>query len=97
MNLMDYLVAAPEMTLLSLLCVVLVVDLFIDDEHRALTFWVSMLALAGTLAALFWTMPEARTVIFSGSYVSDSLSQSFQPEPRTHLGGEFSTRGGTIA
>ena len=75
MNLMDYLVAAPEMTLLSLLCVVLVVDLFIDDEHRALTFWVSMLALASTLAALFWTMPEARTVIFSGSYVSDSLSQ----------------------
>ena len=75
MNLMDYLVAAPEMTLLSLLCVVLVVDLFIDNEHRALTFWFSMLALAGTLLALNWTMPEARTVIFSGSYVSDALSQ----------------------
>jgi len=75
MNLMDYLVAAPEMTLLSLLCVVLVADLFIDNEHRALTFWFSMLALAGTLLALYWTMPEARTVIFSGSYVSDSLSQ----------------------
>ncbi len=63
------------MTLLSLLCVVLVADLFIDNEHRALTFWFSMLALAGTLLALYWTMPEARTVIFSGSYVSDSLSQ----------------------
>ena len=75
MNAMDYLVAAPEMTLLSLLCVVLIADLFIDSEHRALTFWFSMLALAGTLAALYWTMPEARTVIFSGSYVSDSLSQ----------------------
>ncbi|MCH8099756.1 MAG: NADH-quinone oxidoreductase subunit NuoN [Proteobacteria bacterium] len=75
MNLMDYLVAAPEMTLLSLLCVVLIADLFMDSEHRALTFWFSMLALAGTLAALYWTMPEARTVIFSGSYVSDSLSQ----------------------
>jgi len=75
MNAMDYLVAAPEMTLLSLLCVVLIADLFIDNEHRALTFWFSMLALAGTLVALYWTMPEARTVIFSGSYVSDSLSQ----------------------
>ena len=63
------------MTLLSLLCVVLIADLFMDSEHRALTFWFSMLALAGTLAALYWTMPEARTVIFSGSYVSDSLSQ----------------------
>ena len=75
MNAMDYLVAAPEMTLLGLLCVVIIADLFIDNEHRALTFWFSMLALAGTLAALYWTMPEARTVIFSGSYVSDSLSQ----------------------
>ena len=75
MNLMDYLVAAPEMTLLSLLCVVLVADLFIDDENRMLTFWITMLCLAGTMAVLVWTMPAARTVIFSGSYVSDGLSQ----------------------
>ena len=75
MTLLDSLVAAPEMTLLGLLCVVLVADLFIDDENRALTFWFSMLALAGTLAALYWNMPAVRTVIFSGSYVSDSLSQ----------------------
>lgn len=75
MNLMDYLVAAPEMTLLGLLCAVLVADLFIDDENRMLTFWITMLCLAGTLAVLVWTMPAARTVIFSGSYVSDGLSQ----------------------
>jgi NADH-quinone oxidoreductase subunit N len=75
MNLMDYLVAAPEMTLLGLLCVVLVADLFIDDENRTLTFWITMLCLAGTMAVLVWTMPAARTVIFSGSYVSDGLSQ----------------------
>ena len=75
MNLMDYLVAAPEMTLLGLLCVVLVADLFIDDENRMLTFWITILSLTGTLAVLVWTMPAARTVIFSGSYVSDGLSQ----------------------
>ncbi len=75
MNLMDYLVAAPEMTLLGLLCVVLVADLFIENENRVLTFWISMLSLAVTLAVLLWSAPESRTVIFSGSYVSDSLSQ----------------------
>ncbi len=75
MNLMDYLVAAPEMTLLGLLCVVLVADLFIDDENRMLTYWITMLCLAGTMAVLVWTVPAARTVIFSGSYVSDGLSQ----------------------
>ena len=75
MNLMDYLVAAPEMTLLGLVCVVLVADLFIENENRVLTFWLSMITLAATLAVLLWTAPESRTVIFSGSYVSDSLSQ----------------------
>lgn len=75
MNLMDYLVAAPEITLLGLICVVLIADLFIDNEHRVRTFWISMLSLALLLAVLGWSAPDARTVIFSGSYVSDPLSQ----------------------
>ncbi len=75
MNLMDYIVAAPEIVLLGLVCLVLIADLFIDDEHRVRTFWISMLALAVLLLVLNATVPEARTVIFSGSYVSDALSQ----------------------
>ena len=75
MNLMDYVVAAPEITLLGLICVVLIADLFIDDEHRVRTFWITMLSLAVLLVVLSWTAPAARTVIFSGSYVSDPLSQ----------------------
>jgi len=75
MNLTDYLVAAPEMTLLGLLCVVLIADLFVDDEHRAVTFWASMAALLITVWTLLATEPVTRTVIFDGSYVSDRLSQ----------------------
>ena len=75
MNLMDYLVAAPEITLLGLICVVLIADLFIEDEHRIRTFWISMLALVVLLFTINWTAPEGRMVIFSGSYVSDPLSQ----------------------
>ncbi|MCH9005306.1 MAG: NADH-quinone oxidoreductase subunit NuoN [Proteobacteria bacterium] len=75
MNLVDYVVAAPEITLLGLICVVLIADLFIDDEHRVRTFWITMLSLAVLLVVLSWTAPAARTVIFSGSYVSDPLSQ----------------------
>ena len=35
MNLTDYIAAAPEMTLLGLICVVMIADLFVDDEDRA--------------------------------------------------------------
>ena len=75
MNWTTYIAAAPEMTILGLICVVLVADLFVDDEHRVLTFWMSMAALGITLWSLLATAPDARIVIFSGSYVSDPLSQ----------------------
>ncbi|MDJ0711641.1 MAG: hypothetical protein QNJ14_14720 [Woeseiaceae bacterium] len=57
MELMDYITAAPEMTLLGLICVVMMVDLFVEDEHRATTFWLSMASLAVTAAVLYVTAP----------------------------------------
>jgi len=75
MNYMDLISAAPEMTLLGLICVVLIADLFIDDEHRVYTFWLSMASLIVTAAVIYATAPVSRVVLFDGSYVSDGLSQ----------------------
>jgi NADH-quinone oxidoreductase subunit N len=75
MTLMDYISAAPEMTLLGLICVVLIADLFVDNEHRVLTFWMSMIALAITAWVVLATAPDGRAIVFDGSYVSDPLSQ----------------------
>lgn len=75
MNWTTYIAAAPEMTVLGLICVVLVADLFVDDEHRVVTFWLSIAALGITLWSLIATAPDTRIVIFDGSYVSDPLSQ----------------------
>ena len=52
MDLSAYIYAAPEMTLLGLICVVLVADLFVDNEHRKATFWMAMASLGITL----WTL-----------------------------------------
>ncbi len=67
--------AAPEILLLTLLCVVLVVDLFVEDEKRTVTFWASLASLAIVAWSLLATAPDTRTIIFDGSYVSDALSQ----------------------
>jgi len=75
MILTDYISAAPEIILLGLICVVLIADLFVDDEHRLLTFWMSIAALVVTIWALLATAPTERLVLFDGSYVSDPLSQ----------------------
>ena len=75
MDLSAYIYAAPEMVLLGLICVVLVADLFVDNEHRLATFWMTMASLGITLWVLLATAPEARTLVFSNAYVSDALSQ----------------------
>ena len=75
MTLMDYITAAPEMTLLGLICVVMIADLFVDDENRAATFWLTMVSLVITAAVLYWTAPTASTVVFYGAYVADPLSK----------------------
>ena len=75
MSLSELLPAAPEITLLCLICVVLIADLMVSDENRVITFWLSIAALAVTGWALLATAPDTRTVMFDGSYVSDSLSQ----------------------
>lgn len=75
MSFSNFIAAAPEMTLLGLICVVLIVDLFIEDDRRVVTFWLSLAALGITLWSLLATAPELRTVLFDGSYVSDPLSQ----------------------
>jgi NADH-quinone oxidoreductase subunit N len=75
MNLSEFVWAAPEMTLLGLICVVLIADLFVDDDKRIVTFWLALLSVGITALAVLLTDPGNGVVIFDGSYVSDSLSQ----------------------
>ena len=67
--------AAPEITLLTLICIVLVADLFVKDEQRVATAWLSIASLVVTAWVLIATAPQSPVVIFDGSYVSDALSQ----------------------
>ena len=75
MNVIEMISAAPEIVLLGLICVVLIADVSVDDENRAVTFWLTMLSLLITGAVLLATAPEGRVELFSGSYVSDPFSQ----------------------
>jgi len=67
--------ATPEITLLIMICVVLMADLFVEDEKRAITFWLTIASLAITAWSVVASAPSARTLLFDGSYVSDALSQ----------------------
>ena len=66
--------ASGEITLLALLCSVLVIDLFVSQEKRIITYWLTMATLAATAFMVAFNSPESGSLIFSGSYVSDELS-----------------------
>ncbi len=71
-------IAIPELFLLALACTVLVVDVYLKDERRNVTYVISQLGLLITLLLLVQGIPEggaqSRDLAFNGLFVSDALS-----------------------
>ncbi|HEC17165.1 MAG TPA: NADH-quinone oxidoreductase subunit NuoN [Sedimenticola sp.] len=68
----------PEIFILSVACFVLVVDLFMEDRQRIISYFLTQ---AGLLVAVLVTLgvsqPEAQ-VVFDGSYVRDGMSDALK-------------------
>ncbi|MDH5273349.1 MAG: NADH:ubiquinone oxidoreductase subunit N, partial [Gammaproteobacteria bacterium] len=71
---LDLALAAPEMFVLAATCVVLLVDLFLTERTRWVTFALSLLTLAGASWITTVTGFSERTVGWHGTYVADPLS-----------------------
>lgn len=71
---LDLALAAPEIFMLAAICVVLLVDLFLSDRQRWVTFALSLLTLAGASWVTSVTGFPERTVGWYGTYVADPLS-----------------------
>ncbi|MBV2095662.1 MAG: NADH-quinone oxidoreductase subunit NuoN [Candidatus Thiodiazotropha sp. (ex Codakia orbicularis)] len=64
----------PEITLLTLACLVLVVDLFIRESQRIVSYGITQVGLILTAAVtLAVSQPDAQ-VLFDGSYIRDPMS-----------------------
>jgi len=67
----QYWLAAPEIFLAAAICVVLLVDVFLKQEQRQLTYLLAMLALVGASATSIFANVSQPMVTFSGSFVTD--------------------------
>jgi NADH-quinone oxidoreductase subunit N len=70
----DFLPAAGEITLLALICGVLIVDLFVDDRRRWITYLASLASLAITAAVVLKIAPDGAVYTFGDTYVLDPLA-----------------------
>jgi NADH-quinone oxidoreductase subunit N len=70
---LNFVVAYPEIFVLTAACVILLVDLFVSDRQRIVTFLLTMVSL---LAAAFITLQHGvaeRVITFHGTYVADPM------------------------
>jgi len=70
----EFLPLLPEIALLCMACGILLVDLFLTDESRIVTYLLSLLALGGTGMLSLITAPTQATIVLSDSFISDPMS-----------------------
>lgn len=72
----QFIVALPEIFLLSMACLILVVDVSLKERHRMVTYYLVQLTLIATFVL---TLPQFKeypqpVITFSGNYVIDELA-----------------------
>jgi len=66
---------APELFLLTMACVVLVLDLFLSDRKRDISYWLTQGALAGALILSYGLPVDPAQAAFHGQYISDGMGR----------------------
>ncbi|MBM3373302.1 MAG: NADH:ubiquinone oxidoreductase subunit N, partial [Betaproteobacteria bacterium] len=70
--------AYPELFLLAMACVVLIVDLFISDDNRVVTYGLTQFTLAGCALLTFFTGNAEPVYTFSGMFVDDLMADALK-------------------
>src|SRR5262245_50278490 len=66
--------AMPEIFLGLAICAVLLVDVFLRDDQRQVTYILAMLALIGAAGVTAYFGVDREVIAFAGSYVTDPAS-----------------------
>lgn len=64
---------ASEVFLLTAICVILVVDLFLEGEYKIFTYLLSQLALLVTATIVIGDIGQPSAILFSGEIIRDDL------------------------
>ena len=71
----EYAAASAEIFVLGAICVILLVDVFLSDRTRWVTYALSLLALVGAAFVTVNYSVDARLSAFSGTFVADPMGE----------------------
>jgi NADH-quinone oxidoreductase subunit N len=70
---LNYLAALPEIFLLGMACLVLVVDVYLRDAQRNISYALAQLSLLGTFVLVLSSMGGARESAYNAMFVRDAM------------------------
>lgn len=70
---MNIAIATPEVFLLSAICLILLIDLFLRDDCRMITYLLSQVALLATALLVYSTLGSGKMSGLNGMYVRDDV------------------------
>lgn len=74
MTLPNFLPALPEIFVFSMACAILVIDLFLNERQRVLSFYLTQLTLVGAAVLTLWGLDAGATLTFNNMFVDDALA-----------------------
>jgi len=66
--------ALPEMVLLASASAILLIDLFLEERQRVVTYVLSLVALVAAIAAALLVRGEGTQIVLAGSFVRDPMA-----------------------
>jgi NADH-quinone oxidoreductase subunit N len=69
----EFAAVSAEMFVLSAVCAILLIDVFLSDRTRWITYWLSLLTLAGAAYVTVRYGVDARVSAFSGTFIADPM------------------------
>ncbi len=70
----DFLTALPELFLLGMVCLILLIDLFLTDRSRSVTYLLSQVALVGTAIITLGMSETYQGLAFNEMYIRDAMA-----------------------
>jgi NADH-quinone oxidoreductase subunit N len=76
MNSLNWIVVIPEIVLLTMACVVAMVDLFVTDPQRRVTYWLTQASFVAVAALHLWLLQDSPPYGMQDMVVSDAMGHA---------------------
>ena len=70
----EFIPLMPEIFILTMTCVVLIVDLYLTDKTRYITYLITMASFAVAGIITYMGMPAEPEIVLSGTYINDKMA-----------------------